>query len=1102
MSTKVKPLGLRLFLEGVEVPVISAQVNVQPDTPATASIQVIPTDMAMHLLPRTLVHLFFLADEGELPETAPTRISAGTSQGADLNRFDANDAQYKLMFVGEVVGFNYGKNPSQRQIVLQCMDLSSYWDSCYQWFADYSVGGGGLTDTSQNFIGAGTSLFDSVSGGHQWVIGEILSSKPRTKAYKDAKGLLGGLIHLLEAIGGVGGKRGFNGVNDFFTIAELRYNLLGMLGAIEEDDTSVRIYNNKAFFSWLRNGMTSMGTLLSFRDIVNHVNRYIYHHIYPNPCALYRKGDDRIATFQVPKEIITDTALGKKIWEDIKKVRTSLSAAFGSLVDAEPRALGVGEVGTGNVPNPQLTLSHLIQASNLTQEVVFNLASVDTDDKDEVRNVMGEVDEIIFAAIDLYKERGLYGGTELTQVRDMNNFAGQLYTFTKSAIDLITDRILSPRARGTKSEFKEIQGTEGARLYNQLFLPEAYFVAPPRCNVIFPDQYYQFSFSRNFLREVSRLSMGAGLGMFTGGRRGAKLFTQSYYAPVIRDMKGRHIFTTSSRGSRILLPHEIHSGIIPKFEWTSGAQRWAKLAKKAGRDRSTRIGYMQRVASFQFYLHRWSARTMSLTGVFNPYLVLGLPALVMDRSLPNPETVAAREQVLGRKWMPMQYLGKIMGYSHSVHQGGGETTVQFTHCRTHRGVDDEFLSTLSVENRGTRKDKKDVYIEVLQLLSTSNTTVKDRDAKRALVKQYLEGKLSMGKRVKGIRKYNGWKVEDIDAPSSSSSQIQLTASQAAELGVDPQDEVVLQRTPLQELVVGATTPVLPREGDQYIERLFNRTVKVLRVPKKITVRLVRYVKVGEPKTQNLSIEQLLTPGWYSNIWTNDKISEKVYRPLLNTDAITDNISLAGSEQDEFFRRSTRDAAVVAGEGISGDNQEETYTFKTGTAGTNNLAELAVVPGSIEEAADALAIIYSLIRLRGGDVHDFIRSYTQRDIANLQDILGTYGLEFGDDGDVVVDPDTEAPVEGFHSRAYGDYNADVRLTTREGLDLKDSTIQAGKDALKALFPGVATGESVIRGKIINKNHKTAIRPELDPRGRARARVMAYVSELELSRGLMG
>jgi hypothetical protein len=290
-------------MEGVEVPVISAQVNIQPDSPSTAAIQVVPADSAMTMLPRTLVHLFFLDNTAfEDTSSEKDKFEVGgrpVEESSDLNRFVAPDSYYKLLFAGQVIGLNYSKTPVSRQLILQCMDLSLNWDTCYQWFADYSVGGSALTDKAHNFVGAGQGLFDNVAGGHKWIIGNILNSRPRSPEYQNSVGLLGGVIHLLEAIGGIRRRNasfeGYNGVNDFFTIAELRFNLLGMIGAVEKDKTSSKLYASKAFRSWLRNGMTSLGNLLSFRDILNHVNRYIFHHIYPNPVARYIEPVDKKA---------------------------------------------------------------------------------------------------------------------------------------------------------------------------------------------------------------------------------------------------------------------------------------------------------------------------------------------------------------------------------------------------------------------------------------------------------------------------------------------------------------------------------------------------------------------------------------------------------------------------------------------------------------------------------------------------------------------------------------------------------------------------------------------------------------------------------------
>jgi len=1113
MSTKVQPLGLRLFLEGVEVPVISAQVNAAPDQPATAAIQVIPTDMALHLLPRTLVHLFYLDPYGEDDTVAipkgKTRVSEdGSFQEANFNRFDAPDELYKLLFVGEVGGFTYGKNPDSRQLVLQCHDLSTYWDTCYQWFADYSVGGGGLTDKHQLFKQAGTSLFNSVAGGHTWVIGQIMSEAPtKASGYHDTKGLLGSIVHLMETIGGTSGTGGFNGVNDFFTIAQLRYNILGMIGALEKDDTSARIYNQKAFFSWLRNGMTSMGTVVSFRDIINQVCRWIYHHIYPNPCARIDLVANVKAVTNKPAVYARDTVLGRQVVSYCKLAYTSL----GKIIVLE-----------GAILNQAVAFRHLQEAKRrlvAAQEAAEDLDSEVINKQDlinAVRDVLFYVEEGFrtFSKIgyDEETERQLPGFgalTEGTETGDISKAASDLDLQLRNALESLNKNIISPVADAKKDDTKRktvqvdttITGSQGARLFNQLILPECYFVAPPRCNVLFPDQYYQFSFSRNFMREVTRMSMASGLGMIAGGgRQGSKLFTRHYHAPGTVGEKS--VFATTSRGARILLPHEVHSGIIPKYEWANDGHRWASTAKKNNQKDpffgDGRVGYLQRLANFQFYLHRWSARTMAVTGVFNPHLAIGFPGLVIDQSLPNPKTLAMREELLGRKWQPVQYLGKTVALSHSVSQGGGQTSVQFTHCRTHRGLDDEFLGALRRKSP-LNKETETVKIQTRELLSKNFSS--DVEAERALgipiseseaagakipssatrdrrilVRSYVAGKLRKGTPVTGTRSWSGYKVESISTGAATT----LSSAEAAELGIEAAD---VNEDVAAEQALGIPVSTTPTGG--------------VEIPGSFTIVLSRYVKPGKPVYVEETVEQQLTPGWFSDLWTNENISENVYQPLLGTDAIVANISLGVGKQDEFFKRTVRDEATRnARTDVEEDETQPKLTDIKGSIFVDGLDSVAVLPGSIEEAIDAIVTIYSTIKLNNGNLHEFIRKYTYRPVANMEEILGTYGLEFTDDGFVLVPDDDRTVVEGFHSRAFGDYNTDVKFPELDGQEPVP-----GENALKALFPG-ASGAEVKRARLTDKRKKVSISPEMDPRGRARLRVLAYIRELNLSRGLMG
>jgi hypothetical protein len=1102
MTTKVTPLGLRLFLEGVEVPVISAQVNAAPDQPATAAIQVVPTDMGLYLLPRTLVHLFYLDsfDEGEsLSEAAPRQAEDGSFREANFNRFDAPDTRYKLLFAGEVSGFNYGKNPSSRQLILQCHDLSTYWDTCYQWFADYSVGGGGLTDKSQIFIGAGESLFNSVAGGHKWVIGQLMREKPDTPVYRETPGLLGSIIHLLEAVGGTPGIDGFNGVNDFFSIAQLRYNLIGMIGALAADKTSARIYNQKAFFSWLRNGMTSLGTIMSFRDIINHVNKYIYHHIYPNVCPKIDMVADIRAKLQVPTTTFRSDVQGLFILQRAKNALTALSKASEKILP---------EITIKDVAQ---TLSFIREARRILESAIEAAENLKTDDAASISASLNGALEAVKLAILIYEDTGFKDepesiflvDAELSGDTEPEISLGQVAEGVKPRIQeaqgILIDDIISRSADASNPPTKvvntTIKGAEGARLYTQLFLPECYFVAPPRCNVLFPDQYFQFSFSRNFMREVSRLSMGSGPGMIAGGgRQGSKLFTRHYVAPNIRDTRGKHAFTTTSRGARIILPHEVHSGIIPKYEWANDGHRWANLAKKSGRDPTFdggKVGYLQRLANFQFYLHRWSARTMAVTGVFNPHLVIGFPGLVIDQSLPSPAVLAQREELTGRKWMPSQYLGKLVALSHSINQGGGQTSAQYTHCRTHRGLDDEFLNTLSRETVETKTEQVIVKIDVRELLGTSLTsTIKNQEDKKTLVRKYMEGKLGSGRRVRETRAWRGYKVASIDEGPVT----ELSRSEAAEFGLDAETSAVIEREVGSEEILEDTGFSSEPVGAITIIR---EEVEVLVIPETLTFVLERAVKVGDPPAKKETIESQLTPGWFSNLWTNNNISEKVYQPLLGTDAIVEKVSLGADEQNKFFDRLLKDENIVtAQEPPEGEGEDKKFSSSEAATIEGATTKVQVIRGSIEEAIDSIVTIYSTLRLRDGDIHDFIRQYTKRPVANIEEMLGTYGLQFDDDGNVFVPVGEEAPIEGFHSRAFGDYNADVTFPTKEG-----GETQAGKDALKALFTG-APGTKVSRGRVSNKKKETKLRPELDPRGRARIRVLAYVRELTLSRGLMG
>jgi len=159
-----KELHIRLFLEGQEIPVISAQVKAQVSSPATAGIQVVATDNILKLKPRTLVHLFFLdpydrdveVGGGPGPSYASTLDKTQLDSGVALGSAAEENRKYKLLFSGEVLGINFVKTAGSRQAVLKCADFTTYWDSAKQYYKNSNPLSSESRGKVQAFIGAST----------------------------------------------------------------------------------------------------------------------------------------------------------------------------------------------------------------------------------------------------------------------------------------------------------------------------------------------------------------------------------------------------------------------------------------------------------------------------------------------------------------------------------------------------------------------------------------------------------------------------------------------------------------------------------------------------------------------------------------------------------------------------------------------------------------------------------------------------------------------------------------------------------------------------------------------------------------------------------
>jgi hypothetical protein len=178
-----RPIGAKLFLEGIEVPFIGASFTSTVGQANIAYIDVVPHKAINNILPRTAVEIFV----------------------RDVNA-ESKSFPYVSAFSGEVFGFSFNKTPSSRSVSLSAIDTSSYWDNVLTYFfnAQQSLSKGGenvselreVTVAGSAFAAKVSPTTHAVSSYFLQIMSKVLSGKP-------SGDFLDGLIAVIQDIGSV-----------------------------------------------------------------------------------------------------------------------------------------------------------------------------------------------------------------------------------------------------------------------------------------------------------------------------------------------------------------------------------------------------------------------------------------------------------------------------------------------------------------------------------------------------------------------------------------------------------------------------------------------------------------------------------------------------------------------------------------------------------------------------------------------------------------------------------------------------------------------------------------------------------------------------------
>ncbi len=1052
---EAKALRLRLFLEGLEVPVISATIQVAANTPATASIQVVATDKVLELFPRTVVHLFFHDHVAAGNPVLDPKMFESADDGDTAS--DRDNREYKLLFMGELQAVAFQKGHGNRSAVLSCVDFSNYWDTTFQ----YNFGGslfGGRARAA--FIGANSNFFTSPLGHGTGDVSRLLSGK--SKNFPKLKGLLAGIVRMLEAIGGsYYGKSAFRGCNDFTSIAELRLKVLQQIAAAESDDSSAKLFARKTFNSWMGGKMGSLGQMVSFRGLTKMLFQYIYHECYPCPVAYYTAPSTR----RVPT--YTSVKLDESLAKDAAVCHAKAQKAVADYATWEKvvsSAKGTTSSGRWTQARNRRGVYHdsfnsLIAAAAALK---INIDKAKGGGQGQIKTLWANIK----SAQRIIKAHPSEHANLPSNHASLKKRLDKIETLAKS----LSGGTVSAR-KGSKDE------TVPSRVHNQIFRPDIYFSPPPRCNVLFPELYDQFQFQRNFMREVSRMELQT-----TNEVLGAHaLFNGRYYAPNVADVRSG-VKLSAKRYARTIMEHELYTGIIPMFETMSEANIYAMQSGRA-QSAAVRDPYAQRAVNYMYFKHRFAARAMTASGRFNPMFIPGLPGLLLDRPLTAAQLTDLPEDATAEqlsKKVGVQYLGVCAGLTHSVTQQGGNTAYQFMHARVHR-ESTEFLGV----------DKKEISV-----LESSTTTVVSASAIKAAGTCAAQADVAIAKLTAwsnvvkvatGTRSQSHWGEAKKRRVVFNSSFKALSGSATSLESADNKGKstVALQKDIKAAQDIIKAQPV----GDAKLPADYVKLRKLLsRVSaraKGLTTGKVVSAKYSK-STVDIPIEEAIAPPWIWKGWKNPHITD-TYAEMFGTSSIVGVKTHVGPLTD-----------------ITTEDE---------------VAELVSGGNTVEGTVDKLVRTYSYARVNDMDMGDYINVYIWRPVATMVDILGASDLSIEKrevSHTVAVKTKHRRIVKGAKDptlagllvgQSIENLPSEIYTKTTSKVVTKSVYEVKGKEG----FHSRAFGDKADLFGLVNPTVKRVlglsrsrkkIASRLDVRARRRAVVRSYVAELLGSGGLLG
>jgi hypothetical protein len=1037
-----------------------------------------------------------------------------------VNTVDTVDlAKWKLLFTGEVLAISYVKAGGSRNNYLQCQDFSSYWQSAQLYW--------GTGNNSQNSykklimmggvqVRAGAS---KVTGGG--ALANLLAAKPTSNP--TLGGVLGGIVSLLEAATGVyqkdPKKQSYRGVNDFLTQAEVRLHLTRTLGAHPDDDTSATFLSFGDLRSYFRRLTAATQSTASFMDLIQTFLGKIHHQWASVPAPPFiAEGTVKVrqlfpATAKLGFGSELDAAYSelaaarREVEERLQYTQARLDSRGGTpgpTVDAA--VIDPAEAGKGS--SAPATAEH---ASFSSVKAISNLAGNAKEKKDKYAALSLKVAKDTKAKTPQASVTGIttslgkaVQAVELVReiaAKTPDGYLGHTTDNLRKAGTLLTEALGGlRRSAGLPMVTREFTAAADSRLNMFLFTPDLFMVPPPRCNVLFPDQYLSVNFGRAWMSEITRLWM---FGQTSAGSE----TSVGYFSPnvsILNGPKAKDAAAAAGAGLSFLMDHEVFSGPIPALESVGDMNVFKKIHQQnlnstkgkgdknppdptgalfSGQARYSPQEHLQRAANYLFFAKRHEGRTMSVEARFSPHLIVGLPMLLLDPVEGSRDLQATGEP-------GTHYVGTIAAIAHHINaQGGASTQIQLMKCRAHNeGVDifdpknregiervegyEKKITTVKKRKRiigtaaaGAGDQLVDKFGDAKTLspqwIANASGVAPNRYSKDGeLLTDVYESRVydsEDGKQYRvstterGTRKVRIIVKEVPYAANEDPNKSDVTSGIFADkkLGIFKTFFEIGDAPVLSNQAVGETDPA-------------KRSFTKYEVSTEVTTRDTK------AKALSFTFEATATPPWFANIYLSYNIGAEFYRPMLGCGSVLDEAILSVREQEKVTQPT--DPAT-------------TYSMRLPAADGTTLVdvpiprELTYPALSTLSAAEQLSRTWLGLRENNANLPLFIESYTARKYATLLDIMGNSASSALRPKNGFIDVyarDQAGYVEGFHENAFGNHGPMLDLHG-------DPLIQ------EPLVKSIARGGW-------KPPTKREVSPMADPRAERYLRISQYVAEI--------